>query len=136
MSEPVPELCPFCSPALNTARVVLESAHCLFLQVDELVLVGSGLIIPKHHRETVFDLTVEEWQATFDLLQRSKEWIDERYAPDGYNVGWNCYRVGGQEVMHAHLHVIPRFRDEPSAGKGIRYWLKQDSNVRSGRPPR
>jgi diadenosine tetraphosphate (Ap4A) HIT family hydrolase len=116
--------------------VVLENGHCLFLQVDEPVLVGSGLIIPKCHRETVFDLTVEEWQATFDLLQRSREWIDEKYAPDGYSVGWNCGPVGGQEVMHAHLHVIPRFRDEPFAGKGIRYWLKQDGNAQDGRPPR
>jgi diadenosine tetraphosphate (Ap4A) HIT family hydrolase len=136
MSEPVLELCRFCSPALNTAQVVLENAHCLFLQGNEPVLVGSGLIIPRHHRETVFDLSAEELQATFDLLQRSKEWIDERYAPDGYNVGWNCGPVGGQEVMHAHLHVIPRFEDEPLAGKGIRHWLKQGSNARSGQPAR
>jgi len=124
--------CPLCSPALNTAQVVLENAHCVFLQGTEPVLVGSGLIIPKHHRETVFDLTVEEWRATFDLLQCVKAWVDEKYAPDGYNVGWNCGQVGGQEVMHAHLHIIPRFEDEPLAGKGIRYWLKQDSNARSG----
>jgi hypothetical protein len=31
----------------------------------------------------------------------------------------------GQEVMHAHLHVIPRFADEPYAGRGIRFLLKQ-----------
>ena len=136
MSEPALELCPFCSPTLNAAQVVLENAHCLFLQGNEPVLVGSGLIIPRHHRETVFDLSAEEFRATFDLLQRSKEWIDERYAPDGYNVGWNCGPVGGQEVMHAHLHVISRFEDEPLAGKGIRHWLKQGSNARSGQPAR
>jgi diadenosine tetraphosphate (Ap4A) HIT family hydrolase len=114
------------------AQVVLENAQCMFLQGNEPVLTGSGLIVPKRHRETVFDLTAEEWQATFDLLQRSKAWIDEQYAPEGYNVGWNCGAVGGQEVMHAHLHVIPRFEDEPLAGKGIRHWLKQGSNARSG----
>lgn len=124
--------CPFCPPALNVAQVVLENAHCLFLQQAEPVLSGSGIIIPRQHRETVFDLTEEEWQATLDLLRRARVWIDEKYAPDGYNLGWNCGQVGGQEVFHAHLHVIPRFRDEPLAGKGIRYWLKQESNRRDG----
>lgn len=124
--------CPFCAPALDRAQVVLENSLCLFLQQDEPVLVGSGLIVPRQHRETVFDLTEAEWQATFDLLLQARAWIDERYRPDGYNVGWNCDRVGGQEVFHAHLHVIPRFEDEPLAGRGIRYWLKQEGNRRPG----
>lgn len=125
--------CPFCPPALGVAQVVLENAHCLFLQRAEPVLAGSGIIIPRHHRETVFDMTEEEWQATFDLLQRARAWIDQEHAPDGYNVGWNCGSVAGQEVLHVHLHIIPRFRDEPLAGKGIRYWLKQEGNRRSER---
>ncbi|NOZ72978.1 MAG: HIT domain-containing protein [Chloroflexi bacterium] len=124
--------CPFCLPHLNVQEVVLESAHCLFLQQQEPVLVGSGLIVPKEHRETVFDLTTQEWQETFVLLHQAKELIDRQYAPDGYNVGWNCGRVAGQEVFHVHLHIIPRFQNEPLAGKGIRYWLKQESNRRPG----
>lgn len=124
--------CPFCSPDLDQAQVILENAHCLFLQQPEAVLIGSGIIIPRHHRETLFDLTLEEWEATFGLLIQVKALLDQRYAPDGYNIGWNCGSVGGQEVFHAHMHVIPRYQDEPLAGKGIRYWLKQDSNKRDG----
>jgi histidine triad (HIT) family protein len=59
--------------------------------------------------------------------------IDQLHHPDGYNVGWNCGSVGGQEVFHAHLHVIPRYRDEPLAGRGIRAWIKQEANHRPGR---
>jgi histidine triad (HIT) family protein len=54
--------------------------------------------------------------------------MDAELSPDGYNVGWNCGRVGGQEVFHAHLHVIPRFRQEPLAGQGIRSHLKSEAN--------
>ena len=89
---------------------------------------GSGVIIPVRHAETVFDLTPAEVGATFVLLEQVKAWMDERYRPDGYNVGWNCGTVGGQIAMHAHMHVIPRFRQEPYAGRGIRYWLKQPAN--------
>ncbi len=122
--------CPFCPPFLDATQIVLENTHCLFLQQSETVLIGSGIIIPKKHRETVFDLTEEEWQDTFKLLHYVKILLDKQYAPDGYNVGWNCGKVGGQEIFHAHLHVIPRYKDEPLAGKGIRYWLKQSENKR------
>jgi histidine triad (HIT) family protein len=110
--------------------VVLENDLCLYLRREEVVLPGSGIIIPKAHRETVFDLTSEEWAATFDLLQQVKSAVDEVYAPQGHSVGWNVGEVGGQEIFHAHLHVIPRFEDEPYAGRGIRYWLKQETNRR------
>ncbi|MEN8173650.1 MAG: HIT family protein [Chloroflexota bacterium] len=123
--------CPFCPPAVIQEQVILENKYCLFLQQDEPVLIGSGLIIPRAHRETAFDLSAEEWAATFSLLQRVKALIDEQQAPDGYNLGWNCGQVGGQEIFHAHLHVIPRYGDEPLAGKGIRYWLKQEDNKRA-----
>ena len=122
--------CPFCPPVLNVRQVILENAHCLFLRQPEEVLLGSGIIIPRAHRETVFDLTAQEWQDTLELLHRARMLLDQQYAPDGYNVGWNCGQAGGQEVFHAHLHIIPRHKDEPLAGKGIRYWLKQTENKR------
>jgi histidine triad (HIT) family protein len=69
---------------------------------------GSGVIIPVRHAETVFDLTLDEVSAAFQLLPKVKRWMDATYQPQGYNVGWNCGAVGGQDVMHAHMHVIPR----------------------------
>ena len=42
--------------------------------------------------------------------------MDKEFNPQGYNIGWNCCPVGGQLVMHAHMHVIPRFSQEPLAG--------------------
>jgi diadenosine tetraphosphate (Ap4A) HIT family hydrolase len=116
--------------------VFIEHELCLFgnsEREDEGALRGSGIIVPKAHRRTVFDLTPEEVSATFALLKEAKVQLDERYAPDGYNVGWNCEASAGQVVFHAHLHVIPRFADEPYAGRGIRSWLKQDENRRPAR---
>ena len=115
----------------QVGEVVLENALCFFLQsAASEVLPGSGMIIPKAHRPTVFDLTPGEWTATFELLQQVKAYLDEHLHPDGYSVGWNVRPVGGQHIPQAHLHVIPRFADEPYAGRGIRYWLKQESNRR------
>lgn len=123
--------CPFCPPELDVQRVQDSNDLCLYLLSGDPVLVGSGIIIPRAHRCDVFELSHEEWIATFELLRRVRTTIDRDLAPDGYNVGWNCGGAAGQEVVHAHLHVIPRFADEPLAGKGIRYWLKQGANRRA-----
>jgi histidine triad (HIT) family protein len=122
--------CPYCPVSDPQQKVVFRRDLVVFLQDERYqgALKHSGIIIPIAHRETVFDLTDDEAAATFQLLRDVKAWMDQRFAPDGYNVGWNCGRVGGQEVFHAHLHVIPRFRQEPLAGQGIRAALKSDLN--------
>jgi diadenosine tetraphosphate (Ap4A) HIT family hydrolase len=130
-SDQGPAACPFC--ALDSAEIILESALCLFIDTRDPVLAGSGMIVPRAHRETLFDLTPAEWSETYTLLGQARTLLDERLGPDGYNVGWNCGAAGGQEVFHAHLHIIPRFSDEPLAGRGIRYAIKQPENRRPGR---
>jgi len=122
--------CPYCPIRDPEQKVVFESDLVLFLQDERYqgALRHSGVIIPIQHRETVFNLSDAEIAATFQLLTRVKEWMDRHFSPDGYNIGWNCGRIGGQDVFHAHMHVIPRFRQEPLAGKGIRALLKSDAN--------
>ncbi|MFB5763701.1 HIT family protein [Paenibacillus medicaginis] len=128
--------CIFCNSELEPRdNEILSNEHCRFLQLEEArekgsILEGAGVIVPKHHRETAFDLTPEEWEATYTLLQQAKAHIDKLYQPDGYNIGWNCGETAGQHIMHAHLHVLPRYNDEPMAGKGIRYVFKSALNER------
>jgi len=122
--------CPYCSLSASDPRVVVKDELVWFLRDHrhQGALRHSGVIIPVAHRETAFDLTDAEVVATFRLLARIKLSMDSELSPDGYNLGWNCGRVGGQEVFHAHLHVIPRFKEEPLAGQGIRAHLKSDAN--------
>ena len=63
-------------------------------------------------------------------FQEVKKYLDENYQPQGYNLGWNCGEVGGQHIFHAHFHILPRYENEPLAGKGIRYILKSEENQR------
>ncbi|MCE2413000.1 HIT domain-containing protein [Candidatus Poribacteria bacterium] len=120
--------CPFCPPKVNDNAILLENDLSLFIDLKQSILQGSGIIVPKAHRQSTFDLTTEEITSTFSLLTEVKTLLDTEYNPQGYNLGWNCGAVAGQTVFHAHLHVIPRYASEPYVGKGIRYWLKQESN--------
>lgn len=128
--------CVFCHPELEPNQsIIFSNKHCMFLQLKQfrikgIQLAGAGLIVPKKHRETAFDMTREEWDATYTLLHEVKKYIDENYQPQGYNIGWNCGEVGGQHIFHAHFHVLPRYEGEPLAGKGIRYMFKGNKNKR------
>lgn len=128
--------CVFCHPEREpNQRIILSNDYCMFLQLKQAEIKGSqlegaGIIVPKRHRQTAFDMTREEWDATYTLLQEVKKHLDEKHRPQGYNLGWNCGEVGGQHIFHAHFHVIPRYEDEPLAGKGIRYMFKSKENLR------
>ena len=73
------------------------------------VNTGHILIIPKRHVSDFFDISKDERESMFSLLDEVKEIIDEQYSPDGYNIGLNCGRGAGQTVMHVHMHLIPRY---------------------------
>jgi len=123
--------CPFCNFTNDKRGTFLyENELCYCVEFHDPILVGSRMIMPKAHKVTPFELTSEEWMATKELLDRAKRELDEEYAPDGYNVGWNCGEASGQTVMHAHLHIVPRYSDEPYAGRGIRSWIKREENRR------
>ncbi len=107
--------CSFCTD-VPAEDVLIEGDLCYFMDTGDPVLVGGGMILPRAHRESVFDLTDEEWRETQTLLHQARQLLDKNYGPDGYNVGWNSGWVAGQDTPHAHLHVIPRFKDEPFAG--------------------
>lgn len=88
------------------------------------------MIVPKVHRTTTFDLTKEEWMDTYELLHQAKDYLEQSYSPDGYTLGWNVGEASNQSILHSHFHVIPRYNDEPLAGKGLRHWLKKPENKR------
>ena len=80
---------------------------------------GHTLVIPHRVVPTWFEATREEQLAILDLIDEVKLLLDERFAPAGYNVGFNAGIAAGQTVMHLHVHVIPRYpgdTDDPTGG--------------------
>jgi diadenosine tetraphosphate (Ap4A) HIT family hydrolase len=120
------EPCPFCD--LAPADFVAEAGPCVAIWTNEPP-AGSVMVIPRAHRETPWDLTQEEWAATHELLNTMRREVQQSHGADGWNVGWNVGPVGGQSVSHAHCHLVPRYRDELHAGKGLRWWFKQPENA-------
>jgi diadenosine tetraphosphate (Ap4A) HIT family hydrolase len=132
------EGCVFCDQSwMRAAEIFIETPHCIFVStrdpgiraragLAEGILPGSGAIVPITHRTSVFELTPAEWADVQDLLLQARMALHDLLAPDGYLLGWN---QGG--VLHPHMHVIPRFDDEPLSDR----WLRSAINVPENRRP-
>ncbi len=79
---------------------------------------GHVLITPKRHVETFFEATLEELTAINQLVFKVKNILEEKYKPQGYNIGFNVNRAGGQTIFHLHCHLIPRFTGDVENPRG------------------
>lgn len=106
--------CVFC----DNPKIILEN-ELAFARWDEFpVSKGHVLFIPKRHVKDFFETTEKEKIALFELIDEMKKHLDERYSPDGYNIGMNCGKAAGQTVMHLHIHLIPRYIGDIENPKG------------------
>jgi diadenosine tetraphosphate (Ap4A) HIT family hydrolase len=78
----------------------------------------ATIIVPHRHLTTPFDLAPKEWADIAEVMAFSKSHLLQS-KPCGFTLGWNVGEVAGQEIFHAHMHVIARFEDEKSEGLGI-----------------
>lgn len=131
------QLCPFCiENNLLRVNVLYQDNLWYVTDMEEGSINNAVMAITKRHIETPFEINEDEWSSLRTLLGKMKDLVDEKEAPNGYNLGWNIYKTGGQNVAHAHLHLLARYDDEPLAGKGIRYAFKQLDNSRAGKAPK
>jgi histidine triad (HIT) family protein len=91
------------------AAKVYEDEHVLaFLDISQ-VTKGHTLVIPKVHKQNVYELTPEIAQHLFKVVPKIANAIKETYDPIGMNLLNNNGEEAGQSVFHFHLHLIPRY---------------------------
>ncbi len=112
--------CPFCHLS-NKEDFIVETPTAFAIYDKCPVSPGHALVIPKRHIASYFNLSIYEKMTMTDLSQYVMKKIDERFHPDGYNVGINIGEAAGQSVFHCHMHVIPRYKgDVPNPKGGVR----------------
>lgn len=109
--------CPFCK--VESERELIASTPLSIAFFDGFpVSPGHTLIIPRRHVASFFDLTKDEQKDMLTLADNVKSILDDKYHPDGYNVGVNVGEAAGQSVLHVHLHLIPRYKGDVSNPRG------------------
>lgn len=109
-----PDDCIFCRIVAGElpSRQVYGDEHAIaFLDINAWHR-GHTLVIPRRHVVDLVagDPSLPEIAPAIDAVARM---LHRRLAPDGMNILSSAGRVAGQTVFHAHVHVIPRYADEP-----------------------
>ena len=60
---------------------------------------GHCLIVPHRFYPDYFDSTEEEIIGLQNLVVQTKEYLDKKYKPNGYNVGINCGRLEDKQYL-------------------------------------
>lgn len=109
--------CPFCNPD-SERELIAESATAYAIYDKFPVNEGHALIIPKKHIEDYFELTFKEQSAMLLMLNYVRNILKDRFNPDGFNVGINIDKAGGQTIPHVHIHIIPRYLGDVAEPRG------------------
>jgi len=111
------EKCPFCH--ITAEQIIIENDLAVSFHDKYPVNPGHILVIPRRHVENFFNLSHNEILGLVSLMQELKQYCDDEYNPDAYNIGVNIGEKAGQTIMHVHVHLIPRYAndvDEPRGG--------------------
>jgi len=113
------EECIFC-------KIVAGKVPCAKVYENERLLAfldiapnnkGHTLLIPKDHYRSLMELPSHLGEEMLVALKVVGRAIMDGIGADGLNLGMNINAAAGQEVMHAHFHLIPRFK-----GDDLRLW--------------
>ncbi|HEY8465419.1 MAG TPA: HIT family protein [Solirubrobacterales bacterium] len=74
---------------------------------------GHALVVPRAHSTDLMDIADEDLEATIVAARRLARRIEAALDPDGFNILNACRPAAWQTVFHFHLHVIPRYEDDP-----------------------
>src|SRR6476659_3095514 len=74
---------------------------------------GHALVVPRNHSRDLHDIGTEDLVAVTLAAQRLAARARDALGAGGINITNFNGPVGWQTVFHFHLHVIPRYVDDP-----------------------
>lgn len=110
--------CLFCK--LNLSNKIILANDYAFAILDKYpVTEGHSLIIPKRHFADYFDITRIEQEGINDLINiKRRQLLEADKTIKGFNIGINAGEVAGQTILHCHIHLIPRRKDDVKDARG------------------
>ncbi len=104
--------CLFCAivdGSVPSRQVHADESAVAFLDIQPWHR-GHTLVVPRRHVTSLLD-DPSVWGDVRDGVERLVPFLVERLGASGINVLVNSGMASGQEVMHAHVHLVPRYSD-------------------------
>ncbi|MFN8152439.1 MAG: HIT domain-containing protein [Solirubrobacterales bacterium] len=107
--------CIFCAIVAGEApaEVLDQDEHTVTLMDINPATKGHALVIPRDHSEDLLSISEDDLRHTAVAAQRIAKRMERALDPDGFNLINACRVAAWQTVFHFHIHVIPRYEDDP-----------------------
>ena len=116
MTDPVSDPdCLFCkiiAGELPSQKVAEDERTVSFMDINPATR-GHALVVPRNHVANLLEIDPEDLSAVAVAAKRLAERATERLGADGVNLLNACGSTAWQTVFHFHMHVIPRYHDDP-----------------------
>jgi histidine triad (HIT) family protein len=120
--------CIFCkivAGELPSERVDEDEHTIAFMDINPWAR-GHALVIPRRHSTDLLDVGDEDLHHTAAAAKRLATRMKERLGAEGVNLLNACGEAAWQSVFHFHIHVIPRWSDDPLRLPGQPLQVDQD----------
>jgi histidine triad (HIT) family protein len=119
ISEHTIQDCIFCKiiqGKIPCSKILEDNDFLAFMDIRP-INKGHVLIVPKAHCTNILDFPRAEETDLVEFMKKVAKAVVKATGADGFNLGMNNGPAAGQVVMHAHFHIIPRFK-----GDGLASW--------------
>ncbi len=95
------------------AQIVDEDERTIAFMDIAPATRGHALVIPRAHAVDLLSIGEEDLTAVALAAKRLAVRAKERLGADGVNLINSCGAAAWQTVFHFHVHMIPRYADDP-----------------------
>jgi len=107
--------CLFCAIIAGEApaQIVDTDEHTVAFMDINPATAGHALVIPRRHSADLLEISDSDLEHTMVAARRLAARIKAVLDPAGFNVLNSCGAAAWQTVFHFHVHVVPRYEDDP-----------------------
>ena len=109
------EDCIFCKIVAGElpSEIVQEDEHTIaFMDINPWTR-GHALVIPRRHSRNLYDVDDDDLAHVASAAKRLARRMRDALGCDGVNLLNSTEPAAWQTVFHTHMHVIPRYDDDP-----------------------
>lgn len=126
--------CVFCKMVAGDIKpmIVYEDDDVLAFLDNNPLSIGHTLVIPKVHTSDIFAIDEKLFGTVMERAHKVAAGIERGLKADGINVLINNRPEGGQEILHLHVHLIPRYKAvQMKYGTHVQYKEGEKENTKN-----
>jgi histidine triad (HIT) family protein len=112
MRDPDCLFCKIIAGELPSQQVDADERTVAFMDISPATR-GHALVVPRNHAVNLLEADPDDVAAVAVAAQRLAKRSTERLGADGINLINSGGAAAWQTVFHLHMHVIPRYEDDP-----------------------